>query len=52
MSEQEIMLKVRCPKCGKIFEFPESDKVNVILFNNYEKYHKCSSIPKVLEWDI
>lgn len=37
------MLKVRCPVegCNKIFEIPEEDKVNVILFGHWHKYHPC-----------
>lgn len=37
------MIKVRCPieTCRAIFEIPEEDKINVILFGHWHKYHVC-----------
>ena len=35
------MPRARCPKCGEVFEYPYEDRINVIIFDNYEKYHKC-----------
>lgn len=40
MSE-ELMLKGKCPFCGNIFEYPYSDRVDVVLFNNWRKFHYC-----------
>jgi len=34
-------LKAQCPDCGEVFEFPEEDKVDVLLFGNWRKYHFC-----------
>jgi hypothetical protein len=33
-------LKGECPNCGEIIEFPYEDRVDVILFGNWRKYHK------------
>ena len=35
----------RCPYCHLPFEFPEKDKINVILFGNWKKYHDCEKKP-------
>jgi len=34
-------MKVRCPIeiCGKVFEIPVEDRVNVVVFGNWHKYH-------------
>jgi len=37
------MMKVRCPieTCRKVFEVPFEDRVNVVLFGHWHKYHPC-----------
>lgn len=35
------MLRGRCPDCGATFEYPFSDRVDVVLFGNWRKYHRC-----------
>ena len=36
-------MKVRCPilTCRKVFEIPDEDRVNVVLFGHWHKYHAC-----------
>jgi len=34
-------LKAQCPDCGEVFEFPFKDRVDVLLFGNWRKYHFC-----------
>jgi len=36
-------IKVRCPieTCRKVFEIPVEDRVNVVVFGNWHKYHVC-----------
>lgn len=44
-------MKGRCPDCGAVFEFPFEDRVNVVLFGNWKKYHMCG--PKEIErWQV
>ena len=43
---QEVMLKGRCPFCDVVFEFPKKDRVDVVLFDNWRKYHYCEEAKK------
>jgi len=38
-------MKVQCPDCGEVFEIPDENKVDSILFGNWRKYHKCKKGP-------
>ncbi len=38
-------MKGKCPSCGEIFSFPDEDRVNVVLFGNWGKYHHCRPDP-------
>jgi len=33
-----------CPYCNERFEYPYEDRVDVVLFGNWRKYHTCSKI--------
>lgn len=35
----EEMLKGKCSVCGQVFEYPYADRVNVLLFDHWRKYH-------------
>jgi len=41
VEEPEEMLKGKCPFCKIIFVYPMKDRVNVVLFDNWRKYHYC-----------
>ena len=36
-------MKARCPKCKTVFEYPYEDRINVVLFGNWKKYHQCKT---------
>lgn len=40
--EQIKTLNGTCPFCGKLILFPFADRVDVLLFGNWRKYHKCN----------
>jgi len=46
MKQPEEMLKGRCPFCNAVFEFPKADRVDVVLFDNWRKYHYCPEAKK------
>jgi len=39
---KEKMLWGKCPYCKEVFQFPFKDRVNVILFGHWKKYHRCN----------
>jgi len=50
---KEKMLWGKCPYCKEVFQFPFKDRVNVILFGHWKKYHRWLITPKqygVLEY--
>ena len=46
VKEPQRMLKGVCPFCKTVIEYPESDRVDVILFDNWRKYHYCDEAKK------
>ena len=47
-SKRTQYMKAKCPHCGKIFNYPKEDRVNVVLFGNWKKYHNCYPYPSGL----
>ena len=41
-------MKGKCPDCGEEFEFPNEDRVDVLLFGNWRKYHFCKRTVLIL----
>jgi len=35
-------MRARCPTCKEVFEYPHKDRINVVLFGNWKKYHECT----------
>jgi len=48
MSKIIKLLRGQCPECGELFEYPYEDRVNVVLFSNWKKYHRCGYKKKII----
>lgn len=48
VQEKPQRMRGKCPYCGEVFDFPYEDRVDVVLFGNWRKYHQCEESRKVV----